>query len=479
MKTNQIYKNNQDLSDNHVSLTINNIKFHNYLIFIVLFLFFGFFHNNKSFELKNFNIIINSYYFLKQQNISFPSIKSNSDFLPRSDGPYVIYDTWYTFVEEEQAKVKPAITDLENGRIPGAQHAPFQSTYREKGEFYYLKDAYCRLDGLILLSNGTFINLMKNPTKYQEQPDRNKNIQSNYAYEFVVFIPNYFYYNFAHWINEGVSGLVSMPSWVWDLNPIFVTKQKPSIAREHLDALGLEKIDFINPGSSYVYASNLFVCKAVECWHGWGLGAVPKMKKKFAEYFGLNDIIPNQYIFMNKEPGHRHVNNFQEIINRAREMTKLDWREEKIQDRKTQRDIAKLFASMKILVIPPGSITFNTVYMHDYCGLVGIHAHIIDFPQLKFTYCSNIWSICIPHSNINHFGGNGGNADVERVLRNINRMIYIVENQKYPPGDFLEVVKISDAKKIYFEYGDYFYDYDWRLSQMVKDYLNRNDKGKT
>ena len=339
--------------------------------------------------------------------------------------------------------------------------------YREKFEFYHLKNAIVHPFYDIYLSNGDFLYMLKN---FIWGPDYQNTdiVTSSESYEHVIFIPFYFQTFFGHIINECIGSLLSIPRWVWSLNPVIVTDADQKLIRLHLKIADLPKVRIV---SGHVFGANVFICKAVEPWHGFGIHYFPMLKKKIDDFFQLNTIEPNLYCFMNKEYGVRHFLNMDEMIEVARNVTQLDWI--KLENNFRQRAVfAKTLASTKILVIPGGSIIFNSVYMKEHSGIVILMACFIDMPNIAINYYNRIWSIAVTHINMSHYEG-PGYGNIPRIINAIEIMIYTVNNQKFPPNHNLFMPLNKTFQKIaYYTKGDSFTSWPQPIKTAIRANLS-------
>ena len=110
--------------------------------------------------------------------------------------------------------------------------------------------------------------------------------------------------------------------------------------------------------------------------------------------------------------------------------------------------------------------------MHDKTGIVGIHSSSLDFPQMKIQYAARIWSLCVHHTSFEQYG-EPGNADPIRVVTNMKRMIYTIENQRFPDDNLFDPLNIDWVEKIYYQNGDNWVDYSKVVDQLAKDYLKQ------
>ena len=126
--------------------------------------------------------------------------------------------------------------------------------------------------------------------------------------------------------------------------------------------------------------------------------------------------------------------------------------------------------------MPAGSICFNTIYMHDGTGLVTLLADSIDFPQFMLCHCIRIWNIAILHEHMGHSDGHSDYGNAEKILENIQRMIYTIEHQHYPPDhNLFYASNITDAKNAFYQYKENEY-IDYNVSVNQRYHIYRENK---
>ena len=323
------------------------------------------------------------------------------------------------------------------------------------------------------MKNGNRYNPLANPYfEFKPEPPPGPTNVTN-IYENIVIVPLMFETSYGHWINDCLAALLWIPQWVWSLKPVFVSKLFSPSWKLFIMAIGLNDIEIVDYTNEFVYAENIFVCKAAEQWHGFSFHSFFDLKKKFYDYFHLDRVTPDHYYFMNKEVGRRHFVNLKDILDLAIKQTNLNWhfldQKEYIFSR-----IPVVFATIRILVCPSGSISFNCLFMHNGTGQVCLSSKLIDLPQLRMNAATQIWTICVTHSEMLHYG-TVGYAHAELVIINIKRIIYTVQHQKYPPNDLYPCFDKEFAKEIFYHYGDNFTDYnDWIEYLKNKHYKSLN-----
>ena len=382
------------------------------------------------------------------------------------------FSTWIYVDDTENRIVKEPLILLSGNRCPEAVRTSCIPAYRERNDFFHIKNVFVKDKFDIILPDGNFLFLPMNPFQ-PKLKDKIYNVKSKITYKYVVFIPMFIWYSFGHWMNDGLPTLISMPQWVWSLNPVIICPADYGLVQEHINAVGLGHLQLLGSPNYYIYAEHLFVAKAFEGWNGYGLHAYPKLKEIFFKYYNLSTIKPENYYYINKKKGEwRYFENMDLLMETAKNVTHLPWT--KFENHCKERERwARTFASIKIIVIPCGSIAFNGVFMHDGTGMLTLMANKIDFPQLRFTYFAKIWTIGVMHMSIHHYGG-AGKADIERCIKALLLVIYAVDHQRYGTNDLFMPMDVKESEEMFLKYGDQWSsltDYWLNVKNMVKLYL--------
>ena len=141
----------------------------------------------------------------------------------------------------------------------------------------------------------------------------------------------------------------------------------------------------------------------------------------------------------------------------------------------TTYKLARTMASIKILVCPGGSFTMNSVYMNEGTGQLILSANWLDVSCSAVGYFCNIWCLSIAHPYSEHFGGSGP-ADVPKVINNVLRLIYTVENQHYPPVNLFHYCDVELAKEFFYKYGDRMTSVNDFIPYLVAKYWEEQNK---
>ena len=326
---------------------------------------------------------------------------------------------------------------------------PFQTAYREIREFYHFTDVYFSSNGEMGTKNGDYI---QTDRFWGNRPSPIRDTVA--CYENVVFPLIKWNGNFGHWIHDALAGLIWIPQWVWDLNPVIVAKHNPVVVNYTLKSIGvdIDKVQVVHFDDKFVFARNGYISAGYELTHGLGVETFPVMREKFAKYYKLESIKPADYICINKKPNeYRYVKNLDEIFTRLKAETNLDWKMLE-NDFSDMFKVAKTFAAAKILVAPVGSIIFNALYMKPKTGVMMIEGNLADYPCFKLCYLLNMWCIGYNNGNIGHESYGGGNADVSKAIKYTKMVIYAVDNGRWPDNNHL--VKALDIERIKKAMGD-------------------------
>ena len=300
------------------------------------------------------------------------------------------------------------------------------------------------------------------------------------CYKHVLFLPFKYQWIYGHWLNEALSMIISMPREILDLNPVIITSFNPIHAKFTLEVFNLSHLQIVDTGRDYVYGENVYMCKAFEDVHGFGLTTFPKIKSQFRQYFKLDQIEPTEYIFVNKQPGeNRYFVNMNDVISLAISATNISWRlvDINISDRV---HFARIFASSKVVVTPSGSFSFNMLYMADGTGIVTIAAKLIDYPGQRLAYFVNIWCITVIHHNLYHHVWEQKRtkkpyiANPTNVVSCIKVVLYAVKYQRWPQNHTLmESFNLSLIERKRKEIGDEYIVFDEIMEESIENYNNK------
>ena len=357
-------------------------------------------------------------------------------------------------------------------KYPGTVSCPIFPTIREIIEYYYIKNVWVSSLNERIVTKGNY------GFKILEQISQNdpqfKGGLAIAKYKNVLFLPFKYQWIYGHWLNEGLSMIISMPQQILKLNPVIITSYNLDTVKFTLSLFNLSHLKVVNTKENFVFGENVFMCKAFEDVHGFGLTTFPKMKEQFRKYFELDKIKPTEHIFINRKPKeNRYFKNINEVIQLAKNQTNIDWKliEVNISERE---QFAKTFGSTKVLVIPAGSLSFNMLYMADCTGIVTMAANLIDYPGQRLAYFVNIWCITVLHHTFQHLQFHNKKsciANPHNVVHCIKIVLYAVDNQKWPDKhELMESFNIPLIQNKIKKYGNQFIDFDEIMSESIDNY---------
>ena len=89
-----------------------------------------------------------------------------------------------------------------------------------------------------------------------------------------------------------------------------------------------------------------------------------RLRDKLANYYGTNDIVPTDYGLTNRQPGRRHIYNFDELIQAYRtNFPEIEW---KVTPDiiPTMNETAHIFAKHRLFFVIYGSGALRAIFMH-------------------------------------------------------------------------------------------------------------------
>lgn len=365
----------------------------------------------------------------------------------------------------------PIFYHVEHRPTPSYLGSSCIASYREKFTFYHLRNAFVSTEEYIGLEEGgyweSFMRFKKDKYPY---------LPTVAGYRNIVFPIFHWHWVYGHFLNEGACSFLSMPKWVWDRKPIILIKSNREWVVEYLKILDIKNIEIVQINKGFVYGENVYITRAFEDCHGFGIRAFPILRDKISKYYNLEKIQPTEYFVGNKKPSKaRHYTNMEDVRSALINDTRLDWKVLK-DDFSNRIAAARTFASAKLIIMPCGSISFNVLYMKKFTGTVQLMANQIEFPSTRMSLMLGVWTLAILHPDMKHFSGSG-KANVPIVVESTRYVLYAINNGKWPKfrSDYHIAFNISLSKKFYEKQGDIWLDFnqvypydDSRIAKFLK-----------
>ena len=396
--------------------------------------------------------------------LSFITRKNKLTIFPKFKHGPVKLENEVSFVEKSSVVTIYKDTGIESPIFYHEVHRPPEdylesntiSSYREKYTFYHLRNAFVSPKELIGLEEGGYWESITRfrLNNYQWMP-------TVAGYTDVIYPIFHWHKVYGHFLNDAVGGFLSTPEWVWAQNPVIVVDVPKEWVTEFLNILGHPDIEVVQVNYGYVFGENVYVTRAFEDYHGFGIRAFPLLREKIAKYYQLDKIKATEYFVCNKKEGKaRHYTNMEELRSILISDTKLDWKVLK-DDFSDKVTTVRTFASAKLIVLPCGSISFNVLYMKKYTGTVQLMADRVEFPSTRMSLMLGVWTVAILHPHMKHFGGPGA-ANIPVVVESTKYVLYAIDNGKWPQygNNYHVAFDIQLFKKFYEKNGDIFLDFN-------------------
>ena len=259
---------------------------------------------------------------------------------------------------------------------------------REYSLYLHIQNAYCTPSKGIAIPN-YILKIYKKPTFIKPS-----NIQIEHGYENIIFLYSSWGNVFGHFIHDSLSTLLKFPKKLIEQSMIMVSFPL-NICSQYFEIFNIPKDKILCQNGKWYYAHNLYLQYPFESCFGYMSITFPKLVKILREKMGVNTIKAYRYIFSNRPPGaSRHVDNFIEFYNiTLKQFPEYEWEIDKGIDYLNLKEIAKTFATFKLLVAPSGSNTVNMLYMNrNYTtGICLIHSISADYPIFTNSLMAQIW----------------------------------------------------------------------------------------
>ncbi|EAY19973.1 hypothetical protein TVAG_402280 [Trichomonas vaginalis G3] len=238
---------------------------------------------------------------------------------------------------------------------------------------------------------------------------------------------------YGHFLHDILATLVMYPDDVLNQELyVFHNYNWNDKFKEHLDAMGLTHIHpYDSKINGFVLVHKLYYIHAYENTHEFDHLGLPRVSKYFRSNLKFDQIEPTKYNIINRRPNERrYFTNIKELLNALKvKFPNINFQEIQLQEKLV--DTGRLFAETKVLIGSGGSLLFNSMFMHNETGVVCLFANKIDLPDNIVLACFGIYNIGVVHPNINFYEGQGA-CDIELTVDCVDKIIFAVENKKYP-----------------------------------------------
>lgn len=249
-------------------------------------------------------------------------------------------------------------------------------------------------------------------------------------YSTVVVIPNNCHSYFGHYITDALCLMTYIPNWVLSQEPVICFGHPKGDAWQDLAKAALpvnyRHLQFHNLKNG-VHADKMYAIIQSSIIHTC---SVHDIAIKFKEYFNITNVIPDNIGYYNKKKGYgRHFYNMGDLIRvLERKYGKFIKLEINVPD---HLQFYKTISTLKILVCPCGSASFNSMFMAKGTGLLTIAGQLIDQPGSKIVLELSLWSVTVIHRKIPH--KKAGVLDVSRCSAAFDYLLEAINIGKWPP----------------------------------------------
>ena len=218
------------------------------------------------------------HYNQKLVNISSKKIEAKGIRIFRYEVDFPEYYCNFAFLNTNNYPVDVPLVIMDNHFIPNSLYNSITALYREKIEFFHLTQTIVQSEDTIVLPTGEYLYLLPNDEINRVKFEK-MSIEAQECYEVVIFHCTYYQFCYGHILNDILGTVISLPKWVWDLNPVVISKCDLNIYKQFMDILGYKVAKYIS-GDNFVYGEHVFICKNSDLWHSFGITTIPLIKQK-------------------------------------------------------------------------------------------------------------------------------------------------------------------------------------------------------
>ena len=405
-----------------------------------------------------------------------PIIRSFSldklDILTRNNSSQFLYKEFLYYREFDQSRQSLVYVgnDFKSNNVIRAY---IHATLYEGLDIYIINNAYIHSWHDIFTQDYIF-DFYEDPGMFQPNELKKKVCNSNSGYKYVLAPLVRWLPIFGHWVTDTVCPLLYVEDWIWDLKPVLALPMVyHDYAREYLNILGHSDIKIVNREREFIYGEVMFVVKGFAHEISTGFHSFPILRDKMVQYYGLQDIKPEIYVYMNKPNLNRRFTNLKELISKIEEENNVKFTELRpnYPDRTT---FARHLANAKLLICPGGSIAVNVVFMKENTGFLTLDSMNMEGPNLQYACNLNLWHVEVIHPKMEHFS-RPGPANITRGAYAFKVLNYAVNNQKWPQNNLFSPYKLELFKELLKDGINFTLQMDHIVPELYEEYKKTVD----
>ncbi|EAY23505.1 hypothetical protein TVAG_071690 [Trichomonas vaginalis G3] len=145
--------------------------------------------------------------------------------------------------------------------------------------------------------------------------------------------------------------------------------------------------------SKQKFVHTLWLINNFEYAHGYTAGGLDRLRKLIKTKVDFNLIKPTRFVISDRPKGSgRNFDDINKLYEAISSGTKIDegckWEIDDTKFSSPVETIVKFWQSIKVLVAPCGSGIYNSIFMHDKCGMCLMFTTQVDEPNLQL--CANL-----------------------------------------------------------------------------------------
>lgn len=262
-------------------------------------------------------------------------------------------------------------------------------------------------------------------TTYQDHGGHTMMQTTGELFELVYYIQ---YFNmYGHNIHDFLCAMMLVPQDL--VSRGFMVNSPPmyrEITQEILNFLGY-KVTFVDL-SQQIYVHSLWLINSLEYAHGYTAGGLDRLRKLIKTKVNFNKIKPTRFVINDRPKGSgRNFDDVNKLYEAISSGTKIDegckWEIADSQFSSSVETIVKFWQSLKVLVAPCGSGIYNSIFMHEKCGMCLMFTTQVDEPNLQL--CANLrfFLIGVIHPKTPHKGPDVYPVDVPAMVKYTQRVV--------------------------------------------------------
>ena len=303
--------------------------------------------------------------------------------------------------------------------------------WNHNATYVHLKNIYTTFSSALLTINFEYIKT----DPYEEWVRGHPNGALLNIYDHVIALGNKQLYFFGHWFHDVLGPLTLFPNDIIQKSYIIVSRYTAAPI-ETIFAFGVDKKQLlILKRKQWIFAKNCYTTLPQPHLKHFG-----KMMRTVSfhlrKYYNVDQIEPTKYFISNRKPGeHRYIGNMNEVVFELQNAYKGMYEIEYLQDPNHISEIAKTWASAKLILVVTGSTCIKSIFMKEKTVILIALGELMDNCQPLIAATHDVFSLTFYVENMIHYSREPSTIKIPLAIRVFGIGAYCANHGRWPSNE--------------------------------------------